>query len=279
MFIKPYRPPVCDLSMDNRKLLLEQDLNNAPDYLVNALQGYFKEKKISAVIHAGMSVSFQYSDSTDYLVRDVGHSSLLLKELLDKKFSQGYQNQLDSYTSQLLAIDNLLNPEMSSIFNGMEQNRTDYRKSIVVGLDPLSDNIEDIDYVDMFYDTNPDLFVVESTAAIKAGVKHIKRTGISFRIFMKKQKAKFSLNTEIHRCVETGDTGIRDSKVVDSTKSRLFRYTVDSKEFKFEFCYDDFESSLILYLNTQKEKISKLLGYEVKVVDKQVLDLINMIII
>lgn len=44
MFIKPYRPPVCDFSMENRKLLLEQDLNNAPAYLVNALQGYFKEK-------------------------------------------------------------------------------------------------------------------------------------------------------------------------------------------------------------------------------------------
>lgn len=279
MFIKPYRPPVCDFSMENRKLLLEQDLKQAPAYLVNALQGYFKEQKISAVIHAGMSVSFQYSDSTDYLIRDVGYSSLLLKELLDKKFSQGYQKQLDSYTSQLLTIDNLLNPEMTSIFNGMEQNRTDYRKSIVVGLDPLSDNIEDIDYVDMFYDTKPDLFVVESTAAIKAGVTHIKRTGISFRIFMQKQTARFSLNTEVHRCVETGDTGIRDSKVVDSTKSRLFRYTVDSKEFKFEFCYDDFESSLIIYLNTQKEKISKLLGHEVKVVDKQVLDLLNMIII
>lgn len=279
MFIKPYRPPVCEFSMENRNLLLEQDLKNAPAYLVNALQGYFKDKKISAVIHAGMSVSFQYSNSTDYLIRDVGHSSLLLKELLDKKFSQGYQNQLDSYTSQLLAIDNLLNPEIPSIFNGMEQNRTEYRKSIVVGLDPFSDNIEDIDYVDMFYDTKPDLFVIESTSAIKVGVKHINRTGISFRIFMQKQTARFSLNTEIHRCVETGDTGIRGSKVVDSTKSRLFRYAVASKEFKFEFCYDDFESSLIIYLNTQKEKISKLLGHEVKVVDKQVLDLINMIII
>jgi hypothetical protein len=158
MFIKEYRKPLSENANNSKKIWLKNDLKNAPSFIIENLHAYLQYRNINPYISNATSVSFQYANSNSFIIRDIGHFSLICEKLLDKKFASGFQNTINSFSERVSVIDDFLNP-FKSYFNDLKFNRNTYHKSIVIGLNQCASSIEDIDYVDIYFDTDPYLFV------------------------------------------------------------------------------------------------------------------------
>lgn len=277
-----YRKPLAELGQDSRKIWLEMDIMKSPAFLVKNLVNMLDTPSITPVYSRSTGVSFKYSDSEEFLIRDVGQFSVLTKKLLDPHFRYGIRDSLNRLTKKLMSIDNFLYPENISCFFDMVFERTRYYKSVVVNLNPAATTIHDIDFIDVYYDSHYSLLPSGNKPFVKKGPVYTRRTGVWFRIYMKPEDCNFSIHEEILNCVAQypHEESIReDIPISDITKKRNSQYFVNSTEYHFKFHYDDFDSAMLLFLDSKKDELSKKLGYEVTVVDKHMLDLINMTLI
>jgi len=282
MFTMEYRKPLAKLGQDSRQLWIERDIKQAPSFLVNGLMTLLETPSITPVYSRSTGVSFKYSDSEEFLIRDVGQFSVLTKKLLDSHFKYGIRESLNKLTRCLMQIDSFLYPENISAFFDMLFERSRYYKTVVVNLNPSATTIHDVDFIDVFYDSHYSLLPSGDKPFVKKGPIFTRRTGVWFRVYMKPEDFSFSVHQEKLNCVTQypHEESIReDIPITDITKKRNSQYLVTSTEYHFKFHYDDFDSAMMLFLDTKKDELSKKLGYKVTVVDKHVLDLINMILI
>lgn len=275
MFIKPYRKPLSRLSQQNKEIYFDLDLKNAPAFLKESLTECFSNQKIRPVLNGAMSFSFRYSDSDTYLIRDIGHATLLIKYFLDSKFKEGFQSYLNHHIKELSAIDKFLNNRSESIFDGMYQGKSTYFKSIVVNLKPNTTNTNDIDSIEVFYDSDPDIYVVsQSEQNTNTDVKN--RIGISFKIYLNQNKSSYEKNIERLSCVNTVQHFM---KLVDCLPLSDVSHILNSVEHRFEFYHNNFEDSLISMLISHKEQVFERFEQSCIDIDKETIKLIKMMII
>lgn len=282
MFTMEYRKPLAKLGQESRQLWIERDIKQAPSFLVQDLINMLDTPSITPVYSRSTGVSFKYSDSNDFLIRDVGQFSVLTKKLLDTHFKYGIRESLNKLTKQLIPIDNFLHPENISVFYDMLFELTRYYKSVVVNLNPSATTVHDIDFIDIYYDSHYILLPSGEKPFVKKGPMFTRRTGVWFRVYMKPEDCSFFIHEEKLNCVAQypHEESIReDIPITDITKKKNSQYLVASTEYHFKFHYDDFDSVFMLFLDSKKKELSKKLGYEVTVVDKHMLDLINMTLI
>lgn len=282
MFTMEYRKPLAELGQDSRKLWLEKDIAQSPAFLVNDLVNMLDTQSITPVYSRSTGVSFKYSDSEAFLIRDVGQFGVLTKKLLDPHFKYGIRDSLNGLTKKLMSIDNFIQPENISEFFDMLFERSRYYKTVVVNLNPAATTIHEIDFIDVYYDSHYSLLPSGDKPFTKKGPIYTRRTGVWFRVFMQPNDSSFSIHEEKLNCVaqHAPEESIReDIPISDINNKRTSQYLVTSTEYHFKFNYDDLDSALMLFLDSKKNELSKRLGYEVTVVDKHMIDLINMTLI
>lgn len=286
MFIKPYRSPVSSNSEINRKKLFEKDLWFAPEEFAISLRLHYLEhqsKQLVPILRNATGVSFQYSNSFDYIIRDIGYASFLIKTLLDPKFKKGFNHTVDSIFQKMDTIDKFLMPpdlQNSTISMLLDlNNKTDYDKSIVIGLKPDSQTIYDIEYIDIFYDTKSDAVVCNKILSKRKEIERISRVGVSLRLYLEQDKSDFSIVKETHNCVLSDDDGNSLSMIRDASNVLCSQYVLDSTEYNFVANPNHVDNLAIRYLEKKIKLLSKRLGYTVDVINKDILDLIDMSII
>lgn len=282
MFTMEYRKPLSELGQDSRKLWLEKDIAASPSFLVNDLIKIFNTDDISPFFSRSTGISFKYTDCENFLIRDIGHFNRLTEQVLDPLFKHKFVDSMNRLTPKLMNIDDFLKPDTISGFYDMLFNRGRYHKRIVVNLNPSAQTIYDVDCIDIYYDSHYGLFPSQDKPFSKKGPTYTNRIGVWFRIYLKPEACSFSVHRENVNCMAQYpmDEPIReDIKLIDLNKKRNSQYFVNSIEYHFKFHYDDFNSALILYLDSKKDELSKKLGYDVTVVDQHMMDLINMTLI
>lgn len=282
MFIKPYRVPVSRTSEENRAILFREDLTSMPAGIWISLLDHYSQTnaQLKHILRTATGISFQYSDSSDYLIRDIGYATHLISSLLDSKFSGGFNNKVDSIFKRIGTIEKFLNnsPDNLSIFFE-RNNKTNYDKSIVIGLKPYTDSIHDIEYVDIFYDTKSDAVICNKPFSKKESPETLLRIGISLRVYINKRTSSFLVNKELHNCVSSGDDGQYDTIIKDATNVYYSQFILDSTEYQFTTHCDNIDDLVISYLEGNLELLSKRMGYSITKVTNKILNVIDMSLI
>lgn len=289
MFVKTYRPS------RQHSFWLKRDLNTAPQAFVKSLKSHYSRFDISLipVLYNATSVSFQYADSHDYIVRDTGYASLIMTSLLDVKIKGGFMNKIDSVVDNLSKIETFMGVEDGDrgLFYDLK-NRTSYNRSIIIGLSKDSDSIDDIEYIEICYDSNPNVIVSNRPLEKKFPVKTKRtgvaikledfdfeknkrtRTGVKLRLYLKPEKASYTICTERFNCIDTDNI----TKYEDVSLRNSSDYILDSTEHHLNFYYADVEGALLQFLDLNRERLSPKFGYSVNSVDKDTLKLIEMVL-
>jgi hypothetical protein len=285
MFIKPYRIPVSTNSAQNRKILFQKDLTAMPEGIWQSLTDHYRDlnMQLVPVLRKATGISFQYSGSYDYLIRDIGYSTHLIKSLLDSKFKQGFNNKTESIFQRISAVNKFIT-NVSSTNNSYSMlldlnNKTNYDKSIVIGLKPYTDSIHDIEYVDIFYDTNSDVVICNKPFSKKADPETLQRVGISLRVYLEDKKSSYSVLEELTNCVYSGDDGEHHTQIKDATNVYYSQFILESTEYHFSCHCDNIDDLIIAYLEGHLELLSNRMGYPVTTVTKEILDVIDMSLI
>lgn len=285
MFIKPYRIPVSTNSEQNRKILFQKDLTAMPEGIWQSLTDHYRDlnMQLVPVLRKATGISFQYSGSYDYLIRDIGYSTHLIKSLLDSKFKQGFNNTTEVIFQRIAAVNKFIT-NVSSNNNSYSMlldlnNKTNYDKSIVIGLKSYTDSIHDIEYVDIFYDTNSDVVICNKPFSKKADPETLQRVGISLRVYLEDKKSSYSVLEELKNCVSSGDDGEHHTQIKDATNVYYSQFILKSTEYHFSCHCDNIDDLIIAYLEGHLELLSNRMGYPVTKVTKEILDVIEMSLI
>lgn len=292
MFVKPYRSHVTQMNGMTPKLWLERDLNMAPPKLVTSLREHYSRfnSDLLPVLNTATSVSFQYADSNEYIVRDLGYASIIMKSLLDLKITGGFNNRIDSIVNKLSRIDKFIGVNKGGLFYQILSRQT-YVRSIVVGLKNGADCISDIEYVELCYDNKPNIIPFNKPIAKKfpvrtkrTGVKlklednnventKVYRTGVKIRLYLEPTIASYIVKKESVNCIE--DITYFDSR----NPAQMSDYLLDSTEHHLNVYHKDVDDELVLaFLEVNKERLSQKFGYTVTHIDKSILDIIEMAI-
>lgn len=294
MFVKPYRSHVTQLNGMTPKLWLERDLNMAPPKLVKSLTEHYSRFNIDLipVLNSATSVSFRYVDSDDYIVRDLGYASVIMKSLLDLKITGGFNNRIDSIVNKISRIDKFIGVNNGGLFYQILSRQT-YIRSIVVGLKSGADCISDIEYIELCYDNKPNvipfLMPIQKKFPIRTkrtGVKlklddynfentAVYRTGVKIRLYLEPTPASYLVKKESVNCIE--DINI---SYFDTVKpGKMSDYLLESTEHHLNIYYKDVDDDLVLaFMEVNKERLSQKFGYTVTHIDKDMINLIEMAI-
>jgi hypothetical protein len=277
MFIKPNREPIDGYFGNNQDLLgrsyLQRDIRDAPKGIIRSLKKHCAEHHINIVpvINKSVGISFQFSGHSDFIVRDIGYSSLLVKTLLDLKFENGFYSTVESICKKLSLIEHFIYSEKPAFFSEVMTTSfaNGYSRSIVVGLKKGTSSIQDIEYVDIYFDSKPDVVPIHSTASTKnktmyyretKEVKEVKRTGLSLRLYLTPTPATYHLEREFQHCTSTYGDVVK----------------VDSYERHLSLYYCDIDSLAIKYIEYNKPELEQRLGFSISVVDKDILNVVEM---
>lgn len=277
MFIKPNREPIDDYFANNQELLvrscLQREMRDAPKSIIKSLKKHCSEHNINIVpvINKSVGISFQFSGHSDFIVRDIGYSSLLVKTLLDLKFENGFYSTIRSICKKLSIIEHFIYSDKPAFFSEVMTTSfaNGYSRSIVVGLKKKTSSIHDIEYVDIYFDSKPDVVPIHSTASTKnttmyyretKEIKEVKRTGLSLRLYLTPVPATYHLQREFQHCSSTYGDVVK----VDSYERHLALY------------YRDIDSILIQYLEYNRPALEQRLGHGITVVDKDIFNIVEM---
>lgn len=282
MFIKPYRIPVSTNSEQNRKILFREDLTAMPEGVWQSLTDHYRDlnMQLVPVLRKATGISFKYSGSYDYLIRDIGYSTHLIKSLLDTKFKNGFNNTTEAIFQRIEAVNKFITnvPRNSNNYSILLDlnNKTNYDKSIVIGLKPYTDSIHDIEYVDIFYDTKSDAVVCNKPFNGKITPDTLLRVGISLRVYLEDNKTSFSILKELNNCVSSGNDGEHNTIIKDATKFYYSQFILDSTEYHFTMHCDNIDDLVIAYLEGHLELLSQRMGHSITKVTREILDVVDM---
>jgi len=279
MFIKPYRIPMHNNSVQNRHSWLRHDIASSSEKFFDSLHRHFIShgNTIGPVINKGIRVSFQYAGQDDYILRDVGFATFIIKSLIDTKIPEGLNQKVDSILNHIAILDKYLtrNSKKEKEFI-LLPNRTSYTKSIVIGVNPETDSVLDIEYVDVFFDNQPDLVTEGIKVSTIRQPEHLSRLGFSVRINLKNSHSNYREEKETVTAILCRDDGWSNSTVSDSRDNAFDHYIVDSSEFYYETSIHGLDGLTTDYLNAHIDLLNERLGYSVKTVSKDILAVVNM---
>lgn len=293
MFIKPYRTHLRERGGMPPSDWVQRDIDMAPPKLVESLREHYSrfDAKIIPVINATISISFQYADSDEYIFRELGYSSIIIKTLLDLKITGGFINKIDSIVNRLSSIDNFIDVENDGLFCEISDRQT-YIRSIVVGLNKGAECISDIDYIEFCYDNKPNaipfLMPIENlfpTRTKRTGVKLklsdfkksiVKRTGVKIRLYLKKTPASYKIKKESVNCIYDSSFLDKVSFLGTIKSGKNSDYSLVSTEHHLSAYHDDVDGLVLKFLKINQKRLSQKLGYTVTKVDKSILNVIDM---
>jgi hypothetical protein len=291
MFIKPYRPLLLDNSIKSHKAWLDKDIASVPPYIMTSLLEHVDNIKsdsiryhITPVLKQLVSrkkppdVSFKIAGTPDFMLRDLAFGETIVKSLLEKQMFDDFDDAIKSFFDRLLSIDHFLNGRINRDFDRtyMEGN-VRYHKSFVIGLIEEASSVHDIEYVDIFFDDQHG--IIPTTKPLNLCPEVVSRTGISLRFYLSPADALFKLERETVNCSSVGDDDYIYNTITDHSAIMRTTFITNSTEYYFETYYKDIDSILIKYLENHKEKLTARLGYEPRVIDKDILKVIEMAVI
>lgn len=291
MFIKPYRNLLFDNSIKSHEAWLQKDIAAAPPYIMTSLLEHVANIKSDSIRYQlspvlrqpvtgekAAAVSFKIAGSVDFILRDLAFGETIVKTLLEQQSFDDLNNAIKSFFDKLVSIDYFLHGRINSNFDKTYLNvNKRYHQSFVIGLIAEASSIHDIEYVDIFFDDNHDIIPTNKKMSLCPEV--VSRIGISLRFYLKPVEASFKLDHETVNCSSVGDDNHIYNTITDTSHIMRTTFEANSTEYYFEAYYKDIDSVLIKYLESKKDKLSARLGYEPEVIDKDILKVIDMVVI
>lgn len=284
--MKPYRSHASHMNGMHPKDWLQRDLDLAPPQLVASLREHYHRLNtdLYPFLNTATSVDFQYADSDEYIFRDLGYASVIMKTLLDFKIKGGFTNRIDSIVNKIAHVDKFIGVNDGGLFYQIRSRQT-YTRSIVIGLKNGADCISDIEYIELRYDNKSDIIPFQMPLDKKfpirtkrTGVKlkltdceHqvVKRTAVKIRLYLELIPASYFVKKESVNCINSINfdsikPGQRSDYLLESTEHHLTGYHEDVDGFVLEF------------MDLNRDRLSQKLGYTITDIDKNMLDVIDM---
>ena len=292
MFLKPYRSLLLDDPTKSHYAWLQKDIEQAPQTIVTSLTQHVENIESKLVeYHVAPSlklvvssekppdVSFKFSGKSDFIFRDLAFGIAIVKTLLDKQNFINFFETIKVFFDKLLIIDSFLNNQVNKDFERfyIPAHVRSYHQSFVIGLKPEASTIHDIEYVDIFLDDNH--AIIPTKKPLNLCPEVVNRTGISIRFYLNPVEALFKLQNETVNCSSVGDDNYIYNTITDNSHIMRTTFVANSTEYYFETYYKDIDSVLIKYLESYKEKLTARLGYEPEVINKDILNIIDMVAI
>ena len=285
MFIKPYRHLLFDNSIKSHEAWLQKDMEAAPQELLQSFVSHVEAIKsdtiqyfvrtvlkqmVSGVKHT--DVSLQFSGTQEFILRDLAFGETIVKSLLAKKLDKEINEYINIFFDRLDTVDYFLNGTHNRDFN---KNYMRYHKSFVVGLKPQATSIDDIEYVDVFFDDKHD--AIPTNKKLSLCPECVTRKGIALRFYLQSSAASFRTKTETVNCSSVGD-GSQYNTITDVSGFNS-TYILTSTEYYFDMDINDMDNVMISYIEDHKDLLSNRLGYMPDIIDKDILKVIDMVVI
>jgi hypothetical protein len=272
---------------------LQRDLDFAPPQLVASLREYYRRlnMELSPVLNTATSVDFQYADSDDYIFRDIGYASVIMKTLLDFKITGGFTNRIDSIVNRIVHIDKFIGVDHGGLFYEILSRQT-YKRSIVVGLKKDADCISDIEYIELRYDNKTDVIPfsrpIEKKFAIRTKItgvplqlkdcenQVVNRTAVKIRLCLKPTPANYLINKESLNCINSVNFSNKYSRFDTMKPGEISDYLLNSTEHHLTAYHEDVDGLVLAFMDINRDRLSAKLGYTVTDVDKNILHIIDM---
>ena len=285
MFIKPYRHLLFDNSIKSHEAWLQKDMEAAPQELLQSFVSHVEAIKsdtiqyfIRPVLKQMVSgskptnVSLQFSGTKEFILRDLAFGETIVKSLLGKKLDKEINEYINIFFDKLNTVDYFLNGTHNRDFN---KNYMRYHKSFVVGLKPQATSIDDIEYVDVFFDDKHD--AIPTNKKLSLCPECVTRKGIALRFYLQSAAASFRTKTETVNCSSVGD-GSQYNTITDVSGFNS-TYILTSTEYYFDMDINDMDNVMISYIEGHKDLLSNRLGYMPDIIDKDILKVIDMVVI
>ena len=286
MFIKPYRHLLFDDSLKSHTAWLQKDMATAPQELlqsfvshVEAIESdtiqYFVRPVLKQMASGSKhtDVSLQFSGTPEFILRDLAFGETIVKSLLAKKLGKEINEYINIFFDKLNTVDYFLNGTYNRDFN---KNYMRYHKSFVVGFKPQATSMDDIEYVDVFFDDKHD--AIPTNKKLSACPECVTRKGIALRFYLQSAVASFRTKKETVNCSSVGD-GSQYNTITDISGAFHSTYILTSTEYYFDMDINDMDNVMISYIENHKDLLANRLGYMPDIIDKDVLKVIDMVVI
>ena len=286
MFLKPYRHLLLDESIKSHEAWLLKDMEEAPQNLlqsfithVEAIPSdtiqYFVRPALKQMVSGKKptDISLQFSGYHDFILRDLAFGETIVKSLLSKHIDKEINEYINIFFDKLNNVDYFLNGTYNRDFN---KNNMHYHKSFVVGLNQKATSIDDIEYIDVFFDSKHD--AIPTSKKLSLCPECVSRKGIALRFNLKSTPSSFRTNEETVNCSSVGD-GSQYNTITDCSGAFHSPYILNSTEYYFDMYINDIDNVMISYLETHKDVLAQRLGYIPDAIDKDILKVIDMVVI
>lgn len=151
-----------------------------------------------------------------------------------------------------------------------------YHKSFVLGFKTDALSIDDIEYIDVLLDSKHDAIPTNKQLSLCPEV--VGRVGVSLRFYLNQNTSSFRTQQETINCSSMG-YGSKYNTITDNSNSFNMTYALDSQEYYFEMAINDIDGAIIKYIEAHQDLLSQRLGYVPKTIDRDILNVIDMIVI
>lgn len=286
MFIKPYRNLLLNDPVKSHAEWLRKDMELAPKKLLQSFTSHVESIESDTIqyhlapvfkqVISGKKpadVSLQFSGSSVFILRDLAFGETIVKSIMAKINKPNINDAVDVFFEKINSIYLFLHEIDNRSFGRAYMN---YHKSFVLGFKADALSINDIEYVDVFLDTKHD--AIPTTKQLSLCPEVVNRVGVSLRFYLNQREASFRNINETVNCSSTG-YGSKYNTIADDSKSFNMTYALDSQEYYFEMDINDIDGAIIKYIEAHKELLSKRLGYVPNVIDRDILKVVDMIVI
>lgn len=292
MFLKPYRTLLTRDPEDSKQAWFRQDMEIAPINIINSLRTHLKTISSDVIeyhlapikrnIVSGKmpaNISFKYADSESFILRDLAFADTIANSFLTKHISETVDEYIQVFFNRLKHIDYFLTANKNPDFNRKAYHGEErYHKSLVINLNKDAATVHDIDYIDIFLDDQHDVIPTNVKRSLCPEI--VQRVGIALRIYTTLVESSFEIQKESSvNCSTVGNDGSLYNTISETSKYVNTTFDLASKEYYFKHYCQDMDSVFVEYLKYHKDLLIKKLGYEPTVIDKNTLNLIDMIVI
>lgn len=286
MFIKPYRNLLLNDPIKSHAEWLRKDMESAPKLLLKSFTAHVEgiesdtiQYHLAPVFKQVISgkkpadVSLQFSGSADFILRDLAFGETIVKSVMSKTNKPNINDAADIFFEKINSIYLFLHGIDNRSFG---RDYMTYHKSFVIGLNPNALSIDDIAYVDVFLDTKHD--AIPTTKQLNLCPEVVSRVGVSLRFYLNENRSSFRTKQETINCSSVGE-GKYYNTITDTSTAFCTTYTLNSKEYHFEMNINDIDGVIVKYIEAHKELLSQRLGYAPDFIDRDILNVIDMIVI
>lgn len=286
MFIKPYRNLLLNDPVKSHAEWLRKDMESAPQALLQSFKDHVEDIESDTIqyhltpvfkqVISGKKpadVSLQFSGSSDFILRDLAFGETIVKSIMSKSNKLNINDYVDIFFSKINAIFSFLHGIDNRKFGRAYMN---YHKSFVLGFKPDALSIDDIEFIDVLLDSKHDAIPTNKQLSLCPEV--VCRVGVSLRFYLNQNTSSFRTQQETINCSSMG-YGSKHNTITDNSNSFNMTYVLDSQEYYFEMDINDIDGAIIKYIEAHQELLSQRLGYTPVVIDRDILRVIDMIVI